>query len=161
MGLKIAPRHQRIGWAKVHKEGEAQRLVSEFETRIVEAIIALGNEGVDPAFIGEYLVDVAAGVTSEGFGPLIDAITAHKEELETSIGREIQMPEVDPKIKSLGGHGPVEAAIRLASFMRDVLFGGRVKKPAFAGPGGAPIFIDTNGLQVLDPLRPSDPKEIN
>lgn len=109
--VQATPGMERIGFAKMHTQEEAQALLKRFETEISTAVLKLGNEGIDPAWIFMYLNEVGWAVALGG-----TSVLAHKHAVESGIV-EVQP---DPEVAKMGGNIKAALAHAIRFFRHEV-----------------------------------------
>lgn len=132
-----------IGWAKEHQPDEAQKLVDQYQLNIVRAVIQIGNAGMDPAVIGDMLVQAGKAVGHEGFKSLVDAVKDLDPLLEDTM---------DPEMAALGGNPKQFMLFEMDHMLQD-MGRGLGRKPARTGIG---FTADLTGLTSNGPKKPTD-----
>lgn len=131
-----------VAWAKSHSDDEAQRLVKEFQRAVATAVVTIGTEGVDPAFMAGVLTQTALAVATDGAAAgesLIKAMVARGDLPEPQ-------PTVDPVIAEKGGYGRLGGLIKVLDSLKEMFPAGGFQVEAGIGKApGFPGFFDTNG----------------
>lgn len=115
-----------IGFCKDIGKEAAQQALSKFERDLAAAVIAVGNTGVDPAWIGTYLAEVGKFVACEGAGKVARVFAEQREPLPI---------EPDQEVMSKGGNPAGWMKWEMGQILGSLLGRPGKKQPADTSPG--------------------------